>query len=94
MYFTISRPPKKRKAQPGAEAASAATCAIGFYVGLGAQNAFGKLGFGVGPDVTIAVNFNLTQQICDPAAVKNYQRTTEVNGCRYGELASYHDSML
>jgi hypothetical protein len=42
MHFTISRPQKKRKAQPGAEAASAAACAIGFYVGIGVHNAFGK----------------------------------------------------
>jgi hypothetical protein len=35
--FTIERPQKKRKAQPGAEAASAAACAIGAFIGLHGQ---------------------------------------------------------
>jgi hypothetical protein len=37
MYFIISRPRKKIKAHPGAQAASAAACAIGFYVSVDAQ---------------------------------------------------------
>jgi hypothetical protein len=37
IHFTISRPHIKRKAQPGAETASAAACAIGFYLSLDAQ---------------------------------------------------------
>jgi hypothetical protein len=35
-----SKPQKKRKAQPGGEAAFAAACAIGLYVSLDAQNEF------------------------------------------------------
>jgi hypothetical protein len=47
MNFMISRPQKKKKAQPGAEAGFAAACAIGFYVSLDAQKRiFKKLGFG------------------------------------------------
>jgi protein tyrosine phosphatase (PTP) superfamily phosphohydrolase (DUF442 family) len=38
MHFMTSRPQKERKAQPGAEAASTAACAIGFSMGLSAQN--------------------------------------------------------
>jgi hypothetical protein len=37
MHLTISRPQKIRKAQPGAEAASADVCAIDFYVSFDAQ---------------------------------------------------------
>jgi hypothetical protein len=37
MHYTISRPQEKRKAQPGAEAASAAACAIGTSIGLHGQ---------------------------------------------------------
>jgi hypothetical protein len=37
MHFEISRLQKKRKAQLGGEAASAAACAIGFYMSLDAQ---------------------------------------------------------
>jgi hypothetical protein len=33
-FFTISRPQFKRRANPGAEDASAAACAIGAFVGL------------------------------------------------------------
>jgi hypothetical protein len=61
IHFTnsISRPQKKRKAQPGAEAASADACANGFYVSLDPQKkTFKKLGFGLGPDLTITDNFN------------------------------------
>jgi hypothetical protein len=35
--FTISRPQKKRKAQPGGEAASPPACAIGALIGLHGQ---------------------------------------------------------
>jgi hypothetical protein len=37
MHFTISRPQKKRKAQPGGEAASSPACAIGAFIGLHGQ---------------------------------------------------------
>jgi hypothetical protein len=37
MQIMISRPQKKRKAQPGGEASSAAACAIGIYVSLDAK---------------------------------------------------------
>jgi hypothetical protein len=33
-YFTISRPQKKRKVQPGGEAASPPACKIGAFIGL------------------------------------------------------------
>jgi hypothetical protein len=47
MHFTISRPQKKRKAQPGGETASAAACAIGAFIGLHGQKKkhSKKLGF-------------------------------------------------
>jgi hypothetical protein len=54
MHFTISRPQKIRKAQPCAEAASPAACAIGFNVSLDAQKrVLLKIGFGLGQDLTI-----------------------------------------
>jgi hypothetical protein len=56
--FTIMRPQKKNEAQLGAEAASAAACAIGFYCRC-AKTQLVKLRFGLGPDLTITVNFNL-----------------------------------
>jgi hypothetical protein len=38
MHFTISRPHKKnKKAQPGVEAAFAAVCVIGAFIGLHGQ---------------------------------------------------------
>jgi hypothetical protein len=37
IHLKSSRPHIKRKAQPGAEAASAAACAIVFYLSLDAQ---------------------------------------------------------
>jgi hypothetical protein len=37
MRFAMSMPQKKRKAQPGGEASSAAACAVGIYVSLDAQ---------------------------------------------------------
>jgi hypothetical protein len=37
VHFNISRRQKKRKAQPGEEAACPAACAIGFNVSLDAQ---------------------------------------------------------
>jgi hypothetical protein len=37
MHLTISRPQKKKEAQPGGEVSFAAACAIGFYVSLDAQ---------------------------------------------------------
>jgi hypothetical protein len=37
MYFTILRPQNKKKAQPGAEAASAAACGTGAFTGLRGQ---------------------------------------------------------
>jgi hypothetical protein len=59
MHFTTSRPRKKEKAQPGGEAASSCACAIGAYIGLHCQNAFTKLRFGLGPDLTIICSLNL-----------------------------------
>jgi hypothetical protein len=48
MVFTISRPQKKMKAQPGAEAASQPAYAIGAFIGLHGHNEFKKLGFCLG----------------------------------------------
>jgi hypothetical protein len=42
MYFTVSRPQKKRHAQPSAEAASAAAWAIGFYMSFDAPKRIKK----------------------------------------------------
>jgi hypothetical protein len=53
MHFTISRSQKKIKAQPGAEAASSAACAIGFYVSLDAQKLINKTRIWLGSDLTI-----------------------------------------
>jgi hypothetical protein len=42
MHSTISRPQKKSKVLPGAEAASAANCAIGAFIGLHNQKRIEK----------------------------------------------------
>jgi hypothetical protein len=48
-WILLFRGPRRKKAQPGGEAAFAAACAIGFYVSLDAQKRIKqkKLGFGV-----------------------------------------------
>jgi hypothetical protein len=57
MHFTISRPQKRKKAQPDGEAASPAACTIGVNVTLDTQTRFffykKKLGFGLGQDLSI-----------------------------------------
>jgi hypothetical protein len=46
--------PQKNETQPGAEAAFAAACAIGAFIGLhGQRTHLEKLGYGLGPDLTI-----------------------------------------
>jgi hypothetical protein len=59
MHFTISRPQKK-KGQHGVEAAFAAACAIDALIGLHVQKCiYKKLGFGLGPDLTIIGGLSL-----------------------------------
>jgi hypothetical protein len=54
-----SRPQKKKKSQPGEEAASQPAYAIGAFIGLRGQNAFKIFRFGLGPDLTIFGSLNL-----------------------------------
>jgi hypothetical protein len=64
-FTNISRPRKKRKAQPGAEAASAAAFTIKKFIGIHGQNIQRKLEFGLGPDLTIigSLNSNMALKI-------------------------------
>ena len=55
----ISRPQKKRKAQPGSEAASAAACATSFNVSLDAQKLISINRIWLRPRFNIASNLNL-----------------------------------
>jgi hypothetical protein len=59
MHFTISWL-RKKKAQPGEEAASPAACAIGpLSSAFMVKNAFIKIGFGLGPDLTMGPDLTI-----------------------------------
>jgi hypothetical protein len=58
MHFSISRPQKRRKAPPGAEAASPPACANGAFICLHDQTHLKNPGSGLGPDYTIIGSSN------------------------------------